>query len=229
MRILLVEDHPELAKQIASRIEDAGFNLDKADRIEEAVAALDERVYSLALLDRRLPDGDGLSLISHIRKRQPEMRVLMLTALDAIDSRIEGLEAGADDYLTKPFNLDEMVARIRAHLRRHKSEEAPLIKIGAMIFDLSLHTVSIGNRPVLFLRRELALLETLARRVNCVVTREALISHIYGPDAEIQEHALTALVSRLRPRLLELEAGVEIHLARGLGYMLTRKRKRDGS
>jgi two-component system, OmpR family, response regulator len=227
MRILLIEDQVELAKQITVRIERAGFDLDKVETCEAAILALDKRPYSLALLDRRLPDGDGLSLVSHIRQKQPATRVLMLTALDALDNRIEGLEAGADDYLTKPFNLDELIARIRAHLRRQTDDATPPVKIGALTVDLSQHAISLGGHPVLFLRRELVLLETLARRVNCVVTREVLISHIYGPDAEVQEHALTALVSRLRARLSELDAGVEIHLARGLGYMLTRKRGRE--
>lgn len=222
MRILLVEDHVELASRIAKRIKREGFVVDHVETIEGAACAIDDCRYSVTLLDRKLPDGDGLSLVSCIREKQPGSRILMLTALDAIDNRIEGLNAGADDYLTKPFNLDEMMARIRAHLRRPGGERAPPVEIGALSFDLDARTASVANRPVLFLRRELALLEALVRRAGRVVSRETLISGIYDLDEEIQPHSLTTLVSRLRARLLELNAGVEIHSARGLGYMIAK-------
>lgn len=222
MRILLVEDHAELANRIARRIRSAGFLVDHVDSIEKAVLALRSHAYSVTLLDRRLPDGDGLSLIPHIRAGQPGLRVLMLTALDAIDNRIEGLDAGADDYLTKPFNLDEMMARIRASLRRPGGDRTPPIEIGALSFDLDTRTVTVAGRPVVLLRREFALLEALARRAGRIVAREALASAVYGFDEEVQPHTLTTLASRLRARLLELDAGVEIHSARGLGYMISK-------
>jgi two-component system, OmpR family, response regulator len=225
MRILLVEDYRELASEIVRRIERAGFAVDQVDTLEEARRAIDSCGYAVALLDRRLPDGDGLSLISHIRKRRPASRILVLTALDAIDDRIEGLDAGADDYLTKPFNLDEMMARIRASLRRPGSGRAPPVEIGALSYDFDTRMISVADNPVSFLRREVALVEALVRRVNCVVPRETLLTGVYGSDAEVQEHALTALVSRVRTRLLGLGAGVEIHSARGLGYMITKSKK----
>lgn len=221
MRILLVEDHAELANRIARRIRGAGFVVDHFDTIESATLALDDRPYSVTLLDRRLPDGDGLSLIPQIRNKQPGVRILMLTALDAIDNRIEGLDAGADDYLTKPFSLEEMMARIRASLRRPAGERTPPVQIGALSFDLDTRTLAIANRPVTLVRRELALLEALIQRANRVVSREALIAGIYEIDEEVQPHTLTTLASRLRARLIELHAGVEIHSSRGLGYMIT--------
>lgn len=224
MRILLVEDHVELANEIVRRMERAGFAVDHVDTIEGAELAIDSCLYSVALLDRRLPDGDGLSLISRIRKKQPESRILMLTAFDAVDDRIDGLDAGADDYLTKPCNLDELMARIRASLRRIEGG-APPIAIGKLSFDFKTRAATVCDEPVPLLRREIALLEALVRRVNCVVPREMLLSIIYGFDAEVQQHALTALVSRLRARLSECDAGVEIHLARGLGYMIKKSRK----
>jgi DNA-binding response OmpR family regulator len=225
MRILLVEDHAELASRIARRIKRGGFAVDHVDTIERAVSALDEFPYSLTLLDRRLPDGDGLSLVSRIREKQPGTRILMLTALEAVDDRIEGLDAGADDYLTKPFNLDELMARIRASLRRPGGDRTPPVEIGELSFDLDTRTVHVAGRPVLLLRRELALLEALARRAGRVVPRETLISAIYGPEEEVQEHTLTTLASRLRARLAELNAAIEIHSARGLGYMIAAESK----
>jgi DNA-binding response OmpR family regulator len=220
MRILLVEDQASLARQVAARVERAGYELDHVETLEEAIHALDNCAYALALLDRRLPDGDSLSLIPLARRTQPEIRIVMLTALDTVDDRVEGLEAGADDYLTKPFHFDEMIARIRAQLRKHGDDHAPPIGIGALAFDPRLRVVTVRGRPILFARRELLLLETLLRRANCVVTRETLNAELYGYGEEVQEHALTSLVSRVRTRLAEVDAGVEIHSARLLGYIL---------
>jgi DNA-binding response OmpR family regulator len=227
MRILLVEDHAGLAKEISWRIRQAGLPIDHARTLEKASAAIAQHDYSIALLDRRLPDGDGLSLIEAIRARRSATHILMLTALDAVDDRIEGLDAGADDYLTKPFSLDEMLARVRAHLRRAGDDRARSLRMGALSFDLETRIVSAAGRPIALLRRELMLLEALMQNANCVVARDALLSHVYGLDATIQEHALTALVSRLRARLAKLDAGVEIHLARGLGYMIADAQAKD--
>jgi two-component system, OmpR family, response regulator len=226
MRILLVEDQAELAGEVAVRIERSGFAVDHVETIEGARHVIEATPYSLLLIDRRLPDGDGLSLIPCIRRKQPGSRILMLTALDAVEDRIEGLDAGADDYLTKPINLNELMARIRAGLRRSGSDGLPPIEIGTLSFDLATRTAFVAGAPIALVRRELILLETLVKRAGCVVPREALLSGIYGVDEEVQEHALTALVSRLRTRLHELGAGVEIHSARGLGYMIKKARSR---
>jgi two-component system, OmpR family, response regulator len=227
MRILLVEDNAELAGRIAKRIRRGGYTVDQVGAISEADSALESQAYAVTLLDRRLPDGDGLSLISRIRRKQPGSRILVLTALDRLDDRVEGLDAGADDYLVKPFELDEMMARIRASLRRPGGDRSPPVEVGFLSFDLDTRAVSIRGSPIVLLRRELALLDLLIRRVDCVVMRESLLSAIYGFDEEIDEHALTKLVSRLRARLADLNAGVNIHTARGLGYMLTKTK--DGS
>jgi two-component system, OmpR family, response regulator len=220
MRILLVEDHAALAKEVMSKIERAGYGVDRVDTIEHALMALDDCPYALALLDRRLPDGDGVSLIPRLRKKWPAISILMLTALDTVDDKIDSLEAGADDYLTKPFNLDEMIARIRARLRKHRAAPSPPIELGALSFDVDERSVAISKQPIVFSRRELILLETLLRRANCVVSREALNAQLYGHGLEIQDHALTSLVSRLRVRLAQFGAGVEIHSSRALGYII---------
>jgi two-component system, OmpR family, response regulator len=220
MRILLVEDHASLSRQVEEKLHRAGYSVDSFTLIEDATQALDLGAYALALIDRRLPDGDGVSLVPRIRQKQPDMRILMLTALDAVDDRIEGLEAGADDYLTKPFNLDEMIARIRANLRKHAAAPAPPARIGAISFDLDQRAVFIADKQTIFSRRELILLEALVRRANCVVSRECLHAELYGYGEEVQDHALTSLVSRLRTRLDALGAGAEIRSARALGYIL---------
>ncbi|MBG0812443.1 response regulator transcription factor [Methylosinus sp. H3A] len=225
MRILVVEDQKELAYQIAKKVSQAGFAVDSVGTIGDALALLEDEPFSAVLLDRRLPDGDGLSLMRIVREKQPESRVLMLTALDAIDDRVEGLNAGADDYLIKPFSLDELLARIRASLRRAGGAPAPRVSIGALTFDLDSGTAQVERRAIQLQRRETALLEALIRRAERVVRRHMLMAEIYGLEEEIQPHALTILVSRLRARLDEAGAGVEIHTSRGVGYMIAEKRE----
>jgi two-component system, OmpR family, response regulator len=220
MRILLVEDHDSLAHQIVRRIKRDGFAVDRASCIKEALEILSGNPYSIAVLDRRLPDGDGLSILPELRYRQPSLRVVMLTALDAIDDRIAGLDAGADDYLVKPFDLEELMARIRANVRRVGGELLPPVTVGALVFDLVSRSASVAGRPALFHNRELALLESLVRRAGVIVRRETLMSEIWGMNEEVHPHALTLLVGRVRGRLDELGAGVEIHVARGVGYMV---------
>jgi DNA-binding response OmpR family regulator len=220
MRILLVEDHDELAHQVRRRMKQSGFAVDRVGALREAVEALRSYSYAVVVLDRRLPDGDGVSIIPEIRRRQPGGRVLMLTALDAVDERISGLDAGADDYLTKPFDLDEMMARIRASLRRPGAEAPPPILIAALSFDPTTRAVLIRGEPAVFQQRELAVLESLARRAGRIVERETLMSEIWGFDDDAQPHTLTIAVSRLRARLEKLSAGVHIHMVRGVGYFL---------
>ncbi|OAI30656.1 two-component system response regulator [Methylosinus sp. R-45379] len=220
MRILLVEDQSELAGEIRRRMRRDGFAVDHVGSVGDALEALRAHSYAVAMLDRRLPDGDGLAIVPEIRRRQPGSRVLVLSALDAVDERINGLDAGADDYLTKPFDLDEMMARIRAALRRPGADSAPPIRVGALEFDLGTRAVAIDGRPAVFHHRELALLEGLVRRAGRVAEREALASEIWGFDEPVQSHALTIIVSRVRARLQKLEARVDIHMVRGVGYFL---------
>lgn len=224
MRILLLEDQLELARQITRRIKRDGFAVDHAATLADAREAIAVDAYSLAILDRRLPDGDGLSILAEIRRRHPSSRVLILTALDAVDDRVEGLDAGADDYLVKPFDLEELMARIRAGLRRIGGDHMPPIALGALVFDLAARTASVAGRPALFHNRELALLESLIRRAGVIVRRETLMSEIWGFDEDIHPHALTLLVGRLRIRLDQLETGLHIHSARGLGYLIAERR-----
>jgi DNA-binding response OmpR family regulator len=226
MRILVVEDEPEMAGLLVDRLKRSGFDTDCEASIKAASAAVEAGAYSLAVLDRRLPDGDGVSLIPLIRRSHPGVRILMLTALDSVTDRILGLDAGADDYLTKPFDIDELLARIRANLRRSsagtKASEPP-ITVGALSFDLAAREVSVSGRPVVLHRRELALLESLIRRLGRATPRETLVDEVYGRDeSEPQSNALDALVSRLRKHLNEFEAGVSIHPIRGVGYMISK-------
>jgi two-component system, OmpR family, response regulator len=224
MRILVVEDEVELARLIAERLERGGFEVRLARTLAEARDALAAGSYSLALLDRRLPDGDSLSLIPDLRRAHSGVRVIMLTALDTVADKIAGLDSGADDYLTKPFDVNELLARIRANLRRSGEGAAePPITVGALSFDLQLRQVYVHGRPMVLHRRELALLDSLIRRDGRATPRETLLEEVYSGEEEgFQSNALDALVSRLRKHLNENEAGVVIHPIRGIGYMLAK-------
>jgi two-component system, OmpR family, response regulator len=223
VRILVVEDQGDLAQQIVKRVKRAGFAVDGVSTLADARALVEAGDYSVALLDRRLPDGDGLTLVPRIQEKWPDSRIIMLTALDSPDERIRGLDCGADDYIVKPFCLDEMMARIRAIIRRGGERRTPMISVGALTFDPEAQMAFVAGRPIQLHRRERALLDSLTRRTERVVRRNALIAEIYGAEEEIQPQALTILVSRLRSRLDEEGAGVEIHTTRGIGYMIAKK------
>lgn len=221
MRILLVEDEPEMARLIASLVAATGLTVDHVGNLADAREATAHRAYDLLLLDRRLPDGDGVSFLPALRAMQPGARVMLLTAMDALNDKVSGLEAGADDYLTKPFQGEELIARIRACLRRPAGETLPPLRVGALSLDFASRDVTVNGRFVAFNRRELMLLQALMRRVSRVTTRETLLEEVYGLADDVQANTLDTLVSRLRRRLAELEAGVELHTVRGVGYMLT--------
>lgn len=220
MRVLLVEDEVEISGLVAAEVTRAGFTVDRVDCCEDARAALHVGRYALVLLDRRLPDGDGLSLLRETRTYQPGIPVIMLTALDQSPEVVKGLDAGADDYLTKPLNLAELLARIRAALRKSGTLRQPPISCGKLTFDADSREVSVDGDPLVLKRRELAVLESLMRRVGRVVLRDTLLEEVYGFDDDVQSNTLDAHISRLRTRLAEVGSGAIIHPVRGVGYMM---------
>lgn len=221
MRVLLIEDEREAARLTASLISQAGFDVDQAHCLSAARDAVTRSNYDLLLLDRRLPDGDGLSLMSLARELRPGIRVMMLTAMDDTEEKVSSFDLGADDYVTKPFQGEELVARIRACVRRPGSGAPQPIAVGALFFDLATRDVRIAGKPVVLHRRELVLLESLLRRVNRIVSRESLLNDVFSPNEDVQDNTLDTAVSRLRRRLMALDAGVAIHTVRGVGYMAT--------
>jgi DNA-binding response OmpR family regulator len=221
MRILLVEDDPALAREIVRALEREHWPLDHVSSLADAFEAVIQFPYRAVLLDRTLPDGDGISLIPAARSRPSPPSIIFLTARDEIADRIEGLDAGADDYLVKPFALEELLARIRAACRRPLAGMRPdPIEVGRLSFDPATREVRIAERPLALPRRELALLELLVRRSGRVVQRTHLDSELYGFDADVSANALETLVSRLRRRLEDAEAGLQLRTIRGVGYML---------
>jgi len=220
MRILVVEDEADLACLVTRKLRKEGYCCDQAMSLCEAFEALEQFPYEIMLLDRRLPDGDGAGALRQIRDLRPGIRILMLTALDAPEERVNGLDAGADDYMTKPFDSGELLARIRARLRTPAGATAPPIIVGALNFDVTKQDAWIAGKPLTLPKREFALLEALVRRANRVVTRAALLEEVYGFNETVQPGAIDTLISRLRKRLTQEGAGVAIHIVRGRGYLL---------
>jgi DNA-binding response OmpR family regulator len=172
------------------------------------------------LLDRQLPDGDGLTLIPKLRARANGVPIIVLTARGDLADRIAGLDDGADDYLVKPFAIEELLARLRAVLRRPAGVQSHVIRAGRLAFDFSHREASAGGTPLDLPRRELLVLEALLRRLGRTVLRSTLEEAVYSFDDEIQSNALDTHVSRLRRKLADAQAGVEIHGIRGVGYLL---------
>jgi len=221
MRLLLVEDDPLLGRTLQERLDAAGFVVDRVVAGEDAEAAAAASPYSLAILDRRLPDGDGVARITALRRFRPDIRIIVLTALDATPEKIGGLNAGADDYVTKPFDPDELIARVHAALRRPGGALQPPIRCANLSYDPGNREFRVDGEPVHLKRREFLVLETLTMRARRVVQRQAFLDQVYGFNEEIQSNTLEAHISRLRARLGALGAAVVIHPVRGVGYMLT--------
>ncbi|MBB3660952.1 two-component system OmpR family response regulator [Rhizobium sp. BK650] len=224
MRVLLAEDEPEMAAVLVAALRNNNIITDHVSTIEAAEEAVRLNTYDALLLDRSLPDGDGLELIVEARRIQTAVPVIMLTARGDLKDRIEGLDLGADDYLAKPFAVEELMARLRAILRRPGNIEIESLCLGQLHFDLRNREARVGEVPLELPRRELLVLEALMRRAGRTVERSSLEEAVYGIDDEIQSNALDAHVSRVRRKLEAAGAGVEIHTIRGVGYLIRQAR-----
>ncbi|NSY46396.1 response regulator transcription factor (plasmid) [Agrobacterium tumefaciens] len=220
MRLLLVEDEKDLADALTAALEKQGVVIDHAMLLADAHELARQNTYDAILLDRRLPDGEGLTFIPQLRREGVVTPVIVLTARNDPKERIEGLDGGADDYLGKPFLVDELMARVRAVLRRPASVVEQKIVVGRMTIDPLNLTVTMDNSPFDLPRRELLVLIALAKRQGKTVLRSVLEAAVYNYEEEIQSNALDAHISRLRKRLSDSSAGVSVHNIRGVGYLL---------
>ncbi|MET2829010.1 response regulator transcription factor [Mesorhizobium shangrilense] len=220
MRILLVEDEPEMVSALRAALKRHDMVVDHAASLLEARDFVTVDAYDAILLDRQLPDGDGLSLVSKLRADKNTTPVLMLTARGDTADKVDGLDMGADDYLAKPFAFEELMARLRALLRRPAPMQSQVIRAGHLVLDVGHREVSIRGELLGLPRRELLVLETLMRRTGRMVQREALMEAVFGFDDEIQSNALDTHVSRLRRKLTDADSGVTINGIRGVGYLL---------
>ena len=221
MRILLVEDNRNLAELVSRGLANAGFATDTAASLAEARDALATCAYTILVLDLGLPDGDGITALRELRARGDSTPVLVLTARGTLPDRVSGLHSGADDYLVKPFALEELVARIHALLRRPGSFVGRLRRAGNVAFDAIGRQAYVNDEPQALSAREMALLELLIGRAGRVVTKSYVEAQLFGQSEEIRSNAVEVYVHRLRRQLAELGANVEIHTVRGVGYLLT--------
>jgi len=220
MRLLLVEDSSRLASLIGDAVREAGWRLDVAGTLADAEAAIAATEFDLILLDLGLPDGDGLDLLRGLRRAANATPVLIITARGTVDERIAGLDAGADDYLVKPFHHKEFLARCRAMLRRSPTALQPVLEAGRLAYDPATATLTVAGEALPLPPRERALCEALMRDVGRLVPRRRLETTLSDYDAELSANALEVAVSRLRKRLESSDCGVEIATVRGLGYLM---------
>ncbi|HXE49338.1 MAG TPA: response regulator transcription factor [Ramlibacter sp.] len=214
MRLLLVEDDPMIGRAMGQGLRDAGFTVDWVTDGDAAELALANGVYDLAVLDLGLPGKDGMELLRELRARRDLLPVLIVTARDAVADRIDGLNAGADDYVLKPFDLDELVARVRALLRRHAGGATPLLECGGLTLDTVRREVRRNGEEIQLSAREFALLEALMQRPGAVLSRVQLEDAVYGWGEEVGSNAVEVHLHNLRRKL-----GPEtIRNVRGAGY-----------
>jgi len=218
VRILIVEDDRSLAEGIASALQADGHAVDILARGELALAAVEREAFDLVILDIGLPGIDGYEVVRRLRGGGFSMPVLMLTARDALEDRVYGLEIGADDYMVKPFAVLELSARVRALVRRGQSVRGPRIVHGPLVLDQQARRAYLGDATLDLAGREWAVLEVLILRVGKVVSKDAIIQSVAGWDEELSPNAIEVYVSRIRSKLEP--SGIRIRTVRGFGYML---------
>ena len=221
MRLLLVEDEPRVARFIAKGLREQSYAVDLAADGEQALYRARENEYDLTILDVMLPVKDGYAVCKELRATGFRHPILMLTARDAVDDRVTGLDSGADDYLTKPFEFKELLARIRALLRRPREIRPPVMRAGDLVLNTGSHTAARGGRPISLTAKEYALLEFMMQRPNRVVSREQIAQHVWDENFDPLSNIIDVYVRRLRAKIDEGSARPLIHTRRGAGYMFS--------
>jgi DNA-binding response OmpR family regulator len=220
MRILIVEDNQQLADLLAKGLRTAQYDVDVLTTAAEGLDALSIVSYAALILDLGLPDGDGLSVLRELRHRKDPLPVLVLTARGGLNDRIIGLRSGADDYLVKPFALEELIARLEAQMRRPGQMLGNALRIANLEFDSRNRQATIDDEPQILSSRETAVLELLMRSKGRVVSKKQVEDHIFGLSGEVASNAIEVYIHRLRKQLSERGAKVQIHTIRGVGYLI---------
>jgi len=218
MRILIVDDDTVVAGGVARILESEGFAVDTVARGEQAILAAAQERFDLVILDVGLPGMDGFEVLRRLRTEAQRVPVLLLTARDAVDDRVHGLDLGADDYVAKPFAMSELAARVRALIRRSQAQAGPKVVHGPLMLDTVARRAFLTGEPLELAGREWAVLEVLLAKVERVVSKEAIIQAVANWGEELSLNAIEVYVSRLRAKLEP--AGIRIRTVRGFGYML---------
>ncbi len=219
MRILLVEDERKLSRIIKRYLEEEGYEVEEAFNGEDALFLLREKQYDLVILDLMLPKMDGLEVLKRFRQERGGLTpVLILTAKDTVEDVVKGLDAGADDYLTKPFAFEELLARVRALLRRKKEELE--LRVDDLVLDLLGRRVFRGSKEIELTSKEFAVLECLMRRVGEILTREEIGSYVWGEEYDSTTNIVDVYINHLRRKIDQDFPKKLIHTVRGMGYML---------
>ena len=220
MRVLLVEDYAPVRDSVTQGLREAGFAVDAAAEGEEGLWYAQSNDYDVIVLDLMLPGIDGLTILSRLRQAGSSAAILLLTAKDTLKDRVNGLNLGADDYLIKPFAFEELLARVRALVRRRYDAKAPVIRVEDLEIDTNAHTVTRGGRPIDLTAREYALIEFLALRRGQVVSRTDVWEHLYDFNSTAESNVVDVYVGYLRKKIERPELPPLIHTRRGQGYVL---------
>lgn len=225
MRVLVVEDHRAMRDIVVGHLRGCGFAVDGAQNGDEALAATSAFRYDAVILDLGLPDVDGMEVLRRLRcRRDASLPALILTARDGIEDRVDGLNAGADDYILKPFDLAELEARLRAVLRRPGGRRDPTYRYGDLRFDPRARKAAVHGVDLELTRREASVLEELIRAAGQIVVKDLLEERLYGYEDDVSGNALEAAVSRVRRKLADAKSIVGIASTRGIGYSLLERR-----
>jgi DNA-binding response OmpR family regulator len=220
MHLLIVEDEKSLTDIIKKGLEEEGYAVDVAYDGEEGLFMAENEPSDLIILDIMLPLIDGMTILKRIRKREIKTPVLMLTARDTVKDKVAGLDSGADDYLTKPFSFEELLARIRALLRRDSDANTAVIGVEDLTIDMATHQVKRSGREIQLSAREYALLEYMALNRNKVLSRTTLSEHLYDHDFDLDSNVIDVFINRIRNKIDRGFKKNLIHTLRGAGYML---------
>lgn len=220
MRVLVVEDESEIAAFLKRGLTEAGYAVDVVERGDEALDWIVAAEYDMLVLDWMLPGRDGVSVCREIRQRGLRVPVLMLTARDAVEQRVAGLDAGADDYLTKPFAFAELLARLRALLRREPLGQHTVLRVADLELDTATRTVTRAGQSIALTYKEYSLLEYLMRRANRVLTRSMIAEHVWDYDFDTLTNVIDVHIRALRRKIDDPFAHKLIHTVRGAGYRL---------
>jgi DNA-binding response OmpR family regulator len=221
MRLLIIEDNKDLCDSMCFHLQNEGYTIDTCYTGEHALYYALQQSYDVIILDRMLPVMDGLSILKSIRNKNINVPVIMVTAMDGLHDRIDGLDSGADDYLVKPFAIEELLARIRALARRpQKIEQIEQFTFSNLILDVKGQSISTSDTTCSLSKRETDLLEYFMRNNNQIISREIILSHVWGPDNFVEEGNLDNYIHFLRRRLKTVHAKVQIKTIHRVGYRL---------